>query len=114
MTTRILIINRHLAFAVTLKQALEKTGNYEVFPFTEVDAGLDFLREQPQDVALVDFGLPDVLGIELVRQLRDLQPNLAVIVSPRQTDSAILNGLRLQAMIDTPISARTLIPIIQS
>ncbi|MBC7813245.1 MAG: transposase [Burkholderiales bacterium] len=114
MTTRILIINRHLAFAVTLKQALEKTGIYEVFPFTEVDAGLDFLRESPQDVALVDFGLPDVLGIELVRQLRDVQPNLAIIVSPRQSDTAILNGLRLQAMIDTPITARTLIPIIQS
>src|SRR5262245_43141073 len=113
MATRVLIINRQLVFAVTLKQALEQTGTFEVHPFTTVDAAFDFLREHPQDVALVDFTLPGNSGGKVIQQLRSIQRDLAVIISPRQPDGEVLlKGLRLQGMVDMPFGARDIIPLI--
>jgi REP element-mobilizing transposase RayT len=112
MTTNVLIINRQLVFAVTIKQALEQTGAFEVHPFTSPDAALDFIRSHPHDVALIDFTLPDGPGI--VRRLRALQPEIAVIVSPTQPNSgALIRELGLQGMIDAPFSARGIIPLIE-
>ncbi|MBZ0288010.1 MAG: response regulator, partial [Anaerolineae bacterium] len=114
MATRVLIINRQLVFAVTLKQALEQTGTFDVHPFTTADAAFDYLRDHPQDVALVDFALPGRSGPKVVQQLRSIQPDLAVIISPRQPDAdAVMGSLRLQGMIDMPFGARDVIPLIE-
>ena len=114
MAIRVLIINRQLVFAVTLKQALEQTGTFDVHPFTTADAAFDFLRDHPQDVALVDFTLPGRSGAKIIQQLRGIQPDLAVIISPRQPDAdALMKALRLQGMIDMPYGARDVIPLIE-
>lgn len=115
MATRILIINRQLKFAVTLKQALEQTGLFDVHPFTSAEAAFDFLRDHPQDVALVDYELPGRSGAKVVGQLRALQPDLAIIISPRQPDGeTLIAGLRLQGMIDMPFGARDVIPLLEA
>jgi DNA-binding NarL/FixJ family response regulator len=114
MATRVLIINRQLVFAVTLKQALEQTGAFDAHPFTTADAAFDFLREHPQDVALVDFTLPGRSGVKIIQQLRAIQPDLAVIISPRQPEAeALMSSLNLQGMMDMPFSARDVIPVIE-
>ena len=114
MTTNVLLINRQLVFAVTIKQALEQTGLFAVHPFTSADAALDYLRGHPHEVALVDFTLPDYNGPQLVRRLRAVQPNIAVIVSPAQPNARVLmQELDLQGVVDAPFSARTIIPVIE-
>lgn len=113
MATRVLIIHRQLVFAVTIKQALEQTGAFDVHPFTKADAALDYLREHPQDVAVVDFNLPGRSGAKVVQQLRALQPDLAVIATPKQPESEAAN-LNLQGMINAPFTARDLIPLLQN
>lgn len=114
MTTSVLLINRQLVFAVTIKQALEQTGVFIVHPFTSADAALDYLRDYPHDVALVDFTLPDYNGPQLVRRLRAIQPGIAVIVSPAQPNArALMQDLDLQGVVDAPFSARTIIPVIE-
>lgn len=111
MQTHILIINHQLAFAVSIKQALERTGNFEVHPFTSLEPALDYLRGHMQDVALVDFALPSVSGAEVVERLRQVQPVLAIIATPRQPEE-LLQELNLQGTVNTPISARELIPVV--
>jgi DNA-binding NarL/FixJ family response regulator/REP element-mobilizing transposase RayT len=114
MATRVLIINRQLVFAVTLKQALEQTGVYEVHPFTTADAALDYLQEHPQDIALVDFTLPATTGPILVQRLRAVQPDLLIIASPRPAEATeVMRALRLQGMINTPFTVREIIPVIE-
>src|SRR4030095_14022270 len=114
MATRVLIINRQLVFAVTLKQALEQTGTFDVHPFTTADAAFEYLRDHPQDVALVDFTLPGRSGAKVIQQLRGIQSDSAVIVSPRQADAeGLTSKLRLQGMIDMPFGARDVIPLIE-
>lgn len=111
MQTHILIINRQLNFAVSIKQALERTGNFEVHPFTSLDPALDYLRGHMQDVALVDFTLPGVSGAEVVEKIREIQPKIALIATPRQSDQ-VLAELSLQGTVNTPFTARELIPVV--
>jgi DNA-binding NarL/FixJ family response regulator len=104
-----LIIHAQVAVAVSLKQALERTGNYAVRPFTRADAALAYLAEHPQEVALIDLTLPD--GVGLVGQVAHLQPGIRIIVTPRQSD-ADLAVLGARASVSPPLSARDLIPVI--
>lgn len=114
MVIRVLIINRQLVFAVTIKQALEQTGAFEVHPFTDPNAAMEYLRTHPHEVALVDFAIKVMPGAEIVRHLREIQPEIAVIVSPMQNDSnRLIRDLSLQGMVDAPFSARAIIPLIE-
>jgi len=57
-----------------------------------------FLSSQPVAMVLVDLGLPDGNGIELIRELRGLDPALWVLViSAWSTEEAILGALRAGA-----------------
>jgi CheY-like chemotaxis protein/REP element-mobilizing transposase RayT len=111
MITRVLMINRQLAFAVAIKQALERTGAFEVHPFTTSDAAIEYLQGRTQDIALVDFTIPNSDGTLVVGQLRAVQPGIPVIGTPRQPDS-VTGFLGLQASVNTPFSARDIIPVI--
>lgn len=112
MATRVLIINRQLVFAVTIKQALEQTGRFDVHLFTTADAAFEFLREHPQDVALLDYMLPGRSGAKVVQQLRSFQNDLAIVISPRQPEGDVRH-LNIQGMIDMPFTARDVIPLIE-
>jgi DNA-binding NarL/FixJ family response regulator/REP element-mobilizing transposase RayT len=113
MATRVLIINRQLASAVALKQALERSGAFDVHPFTTVDTALEYLQTHPQDVALLDFPSVGSNGANVVEALRRLQPQIAIVASPQQS-ADIMKLLRLQESIDPPYGAREIIPLLNS
>jgi CheY-like chemotaxis protein len=113
VSIHLLVVNPQLDFIVKLKKALERTGAYIVHPFTSGDTALDYIRQHPQDVALVDFRVSDMTGPQLVEQLRIAQPDLAIVASPSQ-GAEMLNRLGLQGAVDTPIQARELMPILES
>ncbi|MBI1278162.1 MAG: response regulator [Anaerolineaceae bacterium] len=113
MATRLLIIHKQLVFAVTLKQALEQTGGFAVHPFTKAEAAFDFLRDHPQDIALLDFNLPGRSGIRVIQQLRTLQPDIVVIVTPQLSDGDMRN-FGVQASLNSPFTARDLLPLLQN
>lgn len=111
---RVLIINREIKFVTKLKRALEQTGHFEVSPFTSAETALDYLRGKSQHVALVDFTIRDMLGIDVVLELRRIQPDIAIIASPNEPDVIqVANDLALQGIVDFPIGARRLIPAIE-
>src|SRR5215216_6162837 len=111
MVTQVLIIHGLLPFAITLKQTLERGAPFEAHPFTSVEAAVEYLRDHVQDVALVDFALSDFPGEHVVELLREVQPNLAIIATPRQDDD-LLRSLNVQAAIKSGFGARDLISVI--
>ncbi len=114
MSSRILIINQNQGFAVTVKRALEQTGDFVVHVFTELDAALEFLKDEPQDLALVDLALPGLEDVIIVHQLRAMQPGLPIIASPRYRDAeAVMRAMDLQGMVDSPFNVRNVIPLIE-
>lgn len=113
MTTQVLIINPQLAFTVALKQALERTGAFDVHPFTTADAAIEYLHDIPQDVALIQTTIPGVDAASLIHALRSVQPDLPIVISPRQPD-ALLQRLNVQGALDAPFNARDVIPLLNA
>ena len=112
MVIQVLIIHGQLAFAIALKQGLERSNQFEAHPFRSVDAAFDYLRDHVQDVAVVDFSLADVSGEQVVLRLREIQPTISVIATPFQPDR-VINALQLQGSLDQKFSARELGPLLR-
>lgn len=113
-TMRLLIIHHQLDFAVTVKRSLEQIGGYEVAPFTSADTALEYLQQRPHHIALVDFALRNAAGLSVIERLRAIQPDIAVIVTPKNTETlAAVGDYTLQDVIDTPIPIRQLLPILE-
>lgn len=109
MITYVLMIHRQLAFAISFKQALERAGAFQVHPFTSADDAINYLKDNTQDIAIVDFGMPDAPAI--VAALRAQQPDIAIIAAPVQPDS-VMRELNLQGAVNARFTAREVLPLL--
>jgi len=78
---RILIVDDHPMMRTGLAQLIGSEDDLKVA--AEVDnAGqaIDFVSKQKFDLALVDISLPDKNGLELIKDLRALNPDLPILV----------------------------------
>src|SRR5258708_4446259 len=75
----VLIIDDEAAIRESLETLLEFEG-YSVESAETGEAGLAKLAERPFDLVLLDFALPDHNGLEILADIRDRDPQLAVIM----------------------------------
>src|SRR5437763_13279044 len=75
----VLIIDDEIAIRESLETLLEFEG-YSVQSAETGEQGLVKLGERPYDLILLDFALPDRNGLEILTEIRDRDPNLAVIM----------------------------------
>ncbi len=112
--TQLLIINADINTSARVKQALEGTRRYDVTPFTDAAAALDYLAEHRQDAVIVDMHLPRASGAELVGQLLEVQPDLTVVASTSESGAA---GEALTAgasqLLDARFSARDILNLLE-
>lgn len=114
MTIRVLVVDPDIAFTVPVKRALEQSGDYVVNVFVNGQAAVELLQREAQDVAIVDFGIDDMDLPGLIRALRDIQPGLFILASPRSNEQvAQLPALDVQGSITKPYFARQLAPVIR-
>jgi CheY-like chemotaxis protein len=114
MTLKLLIIDPDITFAITIKRALDQTGDFKVTVFGTGSAGTEYLREDPQDVVVVDYNVADVSIAMLIRTIRSTQPLVPVIVTPRNQEQQNQVGLLdVQGSILKPYYARQLIPVVR-
>ena len=112
---QVLIITPDVSYSIQAQKALQRDGEFVVHSFIRAGEALDFLKENPQDVALVDFRVQDMLGQRVVHHIRSLQPNIAVILAP---DTATTRGFKkendLQAVIKLPYPLRKLVTLLRN
>jgi CheY-like chemotaxis protein len=114
MTIRVLVVDPDIAFTVPVKRALEQSGDYVVNVFASGRAAVELLQREAQDVVIVDFGIDDMDLPGLIRALRDIQPGLFILASPRSKEQvAQLPALDVQGSITKPYFARQLAPVIR-
>lgn len=81
---RIVLVEDHELTRVGLKAALQQTAEVEVVGEASTGReGLDVLTDLEPDVAVVDIGLPDMDGIEMLEQLRQSEtfpPDMKVLI----------------------------------
>ena len=75
----ILIIDDEMAIRESLQTLLEME-DYRVETADTGEEGLLKIAEQPFDLVLLDLALPDRNGLEVLRDIRDRDPSLAVIL----------------------------------
>ena len=93
----ILIVEDNISYAEDVADYLVEHGN-EVSISASAEAMWDILARNPADVVLLDLGLPDDCGFNLIPRLRELYPGTGILVLTARVmlDSRIL-GLHLGA-----------------
>ena len=87
---RIMVVDDEGPFRKLLQRRLSKIGN-RVEAFESSESALTAAEGRDFDVALVDIKMPGMDGIELLRRLKEVHPNMEVVIITGQgtIDSAI-------------------------
>ncbi|MCK5600524.1 sigma-54-dependent Fis family transcriptional regulator [Candidatus Pacearchaeota archaeon] len=79
MKNKILIVEDEKLKRITLQDALEGEG-YEVCSVDDGLDGLQLIKNEDWDLALLDLKLPRLNGLSLLKRIRKIRPNTSIIV----------------------------------
>jgi DNA-binding NtrC family response regulator len=87
---RIVVIDDEPGVLGLMERIIAPTG-YEVALFTSASEALSRLSTEPADVAIVDLRMPEINGLDVLRAVREAQPNCQVVLMTAHgcVDSAI-------------------------
>jgi two-component system, OmpR family, KDP operon response regulator KdpE len=83
---KILVVDDEPPIRKLLRMGLTSQG-YEVLDAPDGKAALDLLASKP-DLVILDLGLPDIDGLELLRRIRQRQEGLPIVVLSSRGDEA--------------------------
>lgn len=86
VTIPILVVDADREFAKLIQQKLEATGQYSVQLASSAAAALAAAPAASFRLAVIDFGLPDLAGAELIRRLRAALRGVSIIALPISPD----------------------------
>ncbi len=79
MVTRVLLVEDDRDIAEPLARALGREG-YEVSEAGDGRVALEGVLAAPPDLIILDIGLPGIDGLEVCRHVRDLHPQLPILM----------------------------------
>ncbi|WP_336733920.1 sigma-54-dependent transcriptional regulator [Chryseobacterium sp. VD8] len=85
---RIFLVDDDPFFGEMLKYHLELNPDYEVFLYSSGRECLSELYRNP-DIICIDFGLPDIQGDDLFKQIKGIYPSLPIIVISGQENISV-------------------------
>jgi CheY-like chemotaxis protein len=78
---RILIVDDEASVAFFLQEGLQGLGEeYEVYTAESAELALERIDQEAFDLAVIDYVLPGLSGLDLMRRLRDLCPSILTIL----------------------------------
>jgi two-component system, NtrC family, response regulator HydG len=93
----IIIIDDDVDICALLKRFFERKG-YAVSTAFKAQEGLELIRANSYDVLLTDFRLPDMDGLEVIKNVRKIKSDLPIIVITGYSDVAqAIKAIRLGA-----------------
>ncbi len=115
---QILLVDDEPMITRTLEAVLRMDGNLECIAVNRPAEGLDLLKSDRFDVILSDFIMPELDGLEFLRQARRIQPEASRILLTGYADkeSAIrsINEIGLYQYIEKPWDNRQLLMILRN
>lgn len=85
--------------------------NYKVFLTFNGQMGLEYFEEIKPDVVLLDLGMPDIDGIDVLRIIRKVSnvPVLIITGHPEDIADIHLENLRIEGYIEKPFSLKQIL-----
>lgn len=90
---RVLLVEDERAIAQPLVDGLEREG----LSVIHVVTGSEALRAEGYDMVLLDLGLPDIDGVDVLRELRDRSTVPIIITTARSRETDMIVGLEIGA-----------------
>jgi len=84
--TRILIVDDNRSGLIARKSVLQEMG-HEVAISQTARGALDLFQAEPFDIVITDFRMPNSNGLELIRDLRAVRPEVPIILISGFTDA---------------------------
>ncbi len=79
--TKVMIADDHALFRAGLRSLLEETGEFEVVAEAcNGEDALNAVREREIDVTLLDLSMPKQSGIDVLKRMKSLKPEMAVLI----------------------------------
>jgi len=98
MITRILLIDDEREFVTTLAERLEIRG-FSTVTTEDGETGLALIRKETFDVVILDLLMPGMNGLETLKHIRHISPNLPVILlTGHGSTREGMEGMRLGAV----------------
>jgi DNA-binding NtrC family response regulator len=76
---KILVLDDVQDAGIMVKRILERRG-HQVAVFTEEEAALQYVRDNPVDVAILDIRLKKMSGVDVLEELKKIAPYTQVIM----------------------------------
>jgi|GEM_PF-521273 len=111
MTKRILIVDDDPNIRRLVTLALTEDSPYTVNAVPSAEAALLHIARQPVDLLFTDIQMPGMSGLDLVKRVRELDPNTAVIVftvSPEDLTPDRAAELKVDCLLEKPVSQERL------
>jgi DNA-binding NtrC family response regulator len=92
----IYIIDDEKTITDAVTMALE--DDYRIQAFSEAETAIDQLEKDPPDLILLDIGLPGMNGIDALRHIKDVYPDILVIMITAYEDvDTVISAMKLGA-----------------
>ncbi len=112
---RIMLVTRNVQFAIDVKRALEALGEYSVTTVADLRNAIEQLRDTPQQLVLLDTDGLSIAPDILLEMIQARQNEIAIVLAPDRPnvhELARQHGAR--GVVDIPVMARDLLPILES
>ena len=96
ITYSIYIVDDEQTIREGITMALE--ADYRVQAFSTAETAIDAIKSDPPDLVLLDIGLPGMNGIEALRKIKDLFPDIVIIMITAYEDiNTVISSMKLGA-----------------
>ena len=75
---KVLVIDDEPGIRSVMCRALEAAG-HEVVAFPDGGRAIEHVRQEPADLLITDIFMPDVEGLETIREIRRIRPEIPII-----------------------------------
>jgi len=97
MRLNILIVDDTVLNVVLLEEICKDEG-HNVFSFSNPIEALESIKENRYDLAFIDYMMPEMNGIELIKKIKETQPNLiSVMITAADSQEVKLKALEAGA-----------------
>lgn len=114
----VLIVDDEEMVITSLRAYLQLETDYEIHGFTSPEQALKFIESSPIDVAVSDYLMPKISGIQLLAKAKAVQPEASRVLLTGHADkqSAIqaINEVGLYQYVEKPWENAQLLLIIQN